>query len=127
MRTPKQYEIILHVDSLALSTVLDVVKDCATIAAVRQLEAGVQLRQRAPRTNTRIKGTTTADVCLAVLADGRVHTDDDLAAALSGKGFSPTSAHPAMSTLIRDGKAKRITRGRYCLATVTHLVVEGSK
>lgn len=122
MKDQKTYEILLHVGSLNLATVLDVVKDSATVVGVKQL---VPTKPAAHRTTTRIKGISTASIVLGVLSDGQVHTDEELGQALATAGFSATSAHPAASTLVADGKIKRIARGRYCLATVTHLNTGG--
>lgn len=122
MKQEKQYEIVLHVGSTQLTTVLDVVRESATIASVKQLDI-----TKAPRrTAVRIKGSNSTTVLLNELSDGKIHTDEDLAKVLVRLGLSAATVHPTMSGLCRAGKAKRVARGRYCLPTVTHLL-GGSK
>lgn len=124
MKTQKVYEIVLHVSSLSLTTVLDVVKDSATVKSLRQLE---DIKKPISRyaDGKRGKGISGAALVLEVLADGQIHTSDDLTAAFISRGFAANSVLPACSNLIADDKIKCVAHGRFCLASVTHIAAGG--
>jgi hypothetical protein len=109
------YELMVLVNAAQLTTVIDVLKDSATIISLKQIVPAE------PQKNAKVKRAPQADgqprrradmVLLEIMKPGISYSVEDLGREIAQRGgFSPNTAHPAISILVKEGKVERHKTG----------------
>lgn len=113
----RAYELLVRVGASNLTTVIDVLKSAAEIVSLKQIEAGDSPPMKVePQRGPRPIGKTGPQIILEHMQARPAILEwstEDLGIVLENNGFSAASAHPAVSSLVKEGTVERHRRA-YC-------------
>lgn len=114
----KSYELLVRVHAANLLTVIEVLKDAAEIVQMKQADLPVTPEKHPRKASAvpkiaRERGKRADQVILELMSPGVSYCVEDIGHAIVARGFSASSAHPAISMLVKDKKVERHQPG-YC-------------
>jgi hypothetical protein len=112
------FKVLLSVPGDNLTTVLEVIKGNASIISINANDEPKTKKKMRYANGKRDKGITGEELALQILTrnkDMKFTLMSTIRSEFVNKGFAPTSASAAISTLVSKGRARRIGDDQYTL------------